>query len=97
MGAGLGEAAAAFKPLARVVCQQVRRSGALSFSLNKFDHRVTPVFRTFVEEDGFMITRIEKLAKHLGSTQGPHPAEYIESVRRYADLVLGKDWPLNMA
>jgi len=47
----------------------------------------TPVFRSYVEEDGQMITRLEKLANHAGNPDSPFPQNYLERVQAYADLV----------
>lgn len=51
--------------------------------------RATPVFRSAVESDGRIVTRIEKLADHLDGRSRVHPPEYIAAIKRYADLVLG--------
>jgi len=50
---------------------------------------VTPVFRRYVDDGGKMLTRIEKLADHLGGRMGTHQQDYIAEIKRYADLVLG--------
>ncbi|MGI3185714.1 CapA family protein [Nioella aestuarii] len=47
----------------------------------------TPVFRSYVEEDGQMITRLEKLADHVGNPDSPHPQPYLQQVQAFADLV----------
>lgn len=49
----------------------------------------TPVFRTYVEEAGTPVTRIEKLADHAGNPESPFPAPYLDRIRHYAELVLG--------
>jgi hypothetical protein len=36
-----------------------------------------------------MLTRIEKLADHLGGRSSTHQQDYIAEIKRYADLVLG--------
>ena len=50
---------------------------------------VTPVFRSVVDSGGQLVTRIEKLADHLGGRSRVHPPDYIAAITRYADLVLG--------
>jgi poly-gamma-glutamate synthesis protein (capsule biosynthesis protein) len=50
---------------------------------------VTPVFRRYVDDGGKILTRIEKLADHLGGRMGTHQQDYIAEIKRYADLVLG--------
>lgn len=52
----------------------------------------TPVFRTYVHERGRMVTRIERLADHVGYGGSPFPDEYISRIREHAELVLGRDW-----
>lgn len=47
----------------------------------------TPVFRSYVEVDGQMITRLEKLADHTGNPDSPFPQDYLTKVQAYADLV----------
>lgn len=49
----------------------------------------TPVFRSYVDVDGRMITRLEKLDDHIGKPGSPHPQAYLQQVKRYADLVRG--------
>lgn len=51
--------------------------------------RVTPVFRSTVDNASALETRIEKLADHLGGASGLHSPEYIAELKRYAELVLG--------
>ncbi len=53
--------------------------------------RATPVFRSVLETDGRLVSRIEKLADHLDRPGSRHSPEYLSAVKRYADLVLG-DW-----
>jgi hypothetical protein len=47
----------------------------------------TPVFRSYVEDNGQMITRLEKLADHVGNPDSPHTQTYLQKVQAYADLV----------
>jgi hypothetical protein len=49
----------------------------------------TPVFHSTRDEDGQTVTRIEKLADHLGGRgSAPAPA-YVSEIKRWAELVLG--------
>lgn len=49
--------------------------------------KATPVFRSYVEEQGRKVTRIEKLSDHDQSS--PFDAGWIKAIRDYATLVLG--------
>lgn len=49
---------------------------------------VTPIFRSVVEENGEIHTRLEKLDDHLDGKSTQHPEEYIAQLKQYADLVL---------
>lgn len=51
--------------------------------------RVTPVFRSSIENAGRLETRIEKLSDHLDGAGGRIAPEHIAALARYADLVLG--------
>ncbi|MCP4392796.1 MAG: CapA family protein [Alphaproteobacteria bacterium] len=50
---------------------------------------VTPVFRSYTDNDGKVMTRIEKLTDHLDGNSN-HPHDYIAEIKQYADLVLGE-------
>ncbi|OWU85737.1 hypothetical protein ATO6_02135 [Oceanicola sp. 22II-s10i] len=50
-----------------------------------------PVFRTYVEEEGHMITRIEKLTDHVGRQDSLFPQEYVGQIAAHAEHVLGPD------
>lgn len=50
--------------------------------------KVTPVFRSTVDNAGTLETRIEKLADHLHGASDVHAPEYVAALKRYADLVL---------
>ena len=52
--------------------------------------RVTPVFRSSIDHDGKILTRIEKLADHLDGRSDSHSQDYIAELKRYADLALGE-------
>ncbi len=55
------------------------------------DVRATPVFRTYCNENGKMITRIEKLADHTGPDGSTLPEPYIAKIKQHSDLVLGQE------
>jgi poly-gamma-glutamate synthesis protein (capsule biosynthesis protein) len=52
---------------------------------------VTPIFRSAVDRGGKTLTRIEKLADHIGGRSDRHPRDYLAAIERYARLVLGDD------
>lgn len=54
---------------------------------------VTPTFRSAVSVDGEILTRIEKLADHVGGRSKSHPRRYIGRIRRYAERVLRARFP----
>jgi poly-gamma-glutamate capsule biosynthesis protein CapA/YwtB (metallophosphatase superfamily) len=49
--------------------------------------RATPVFRNYINCDGKILTRIEKLSDHLHGRGAQQ--DHIANIKRYADLVLG--------
>lgn len=51
--------------------------------------KVTPVFRSYAERGGRMVSRIERLADHVDGRSTVHPPDYMAEIKRYADLVLG--------
>lgn len=53
--------------------------------------KVTPIFRSTVDQGGTTLTRIERLADHVRGRSDRHPPNYIAAIERYARLVLGDD------
>jgi poly-gamma-glutamate capsule biosynthesis protein CapA/YwtB (metallophosphatase superfamily) len=51
--------------------------------------KVTPIFRSCININGKLVTKIEKLADHLNGQNRLHSQEYISDIKRYVDLVLG--------
>jgi poly-gamma-glutamate capsule biosynthesis protein CapA/YwtB (metallophosphatase superfamily) len=51
--------------------------------------KVTPIFRSAVNQGGKTLTRIEKLADHIDGRSRSHPREYVAKISDYAELVLG--------
>lgn len=50
---------------------------------------VTPVFRSCLNINGRLVTKIEKLSDHVNGQSRFHTMDYIAEIKRYADLVLG--------
>ncbi len=53
------------------------------------DAQVTPIFRSCLNINGKLVTKMEKLADHVNGKNRLHSQEYISDLKRYADLVLG--------
>lgn len=66
--------------------------GLISGESRTYIERVNPIptFQSVFYVNGIRLKRVEKLKEHLGGIGPLHSTRYLEKIRQYADLVLGR-------